>query len=133
MPRSLPGRPWTNVPNGAAGDHLLGSLTGQLQLATYLAVFLGFSGASIGGLWLTQRNQAISRDTELRANARSLEKHLLADRLLEKPATESATARQRRKQVTATNFASLVAELSKVDGGWAQVGFDPVGRRCVLG
>ena len=79
-------------------DHLLGSLTGQLQLATYLAVFLGFSGASIGGLWLTQRNQAISRDTELRANARSLETHLLADRLLEKPATESATARQRRKQ-----------------------------------
>ena len=37
-------------------QRLLGSLSGQLQLATYLAVFLGFSGASIAGLWLTQRN-----------------------------------------------------------------------------
>ena len=35
-------RPWR--------QQLLGSLQGQLQLATYLAVFLGFTGASVAGL-----------------------------------------------------------------------------------
>ena len=33
-------------------QQLLGSLQGQLQLATYLAVFVGFTGASIAGLWI---------------------------------------------------------------------------------
>ena len=66
-------------------QRLLGSLQGQLQLATYLAVFLGFSGASIAGLWLTQRHQANASDAELRANARSLERCLLAEGLLERP------------------------------------------------
>lgn len=80
-------------------QRLLGSLSGQLQLATYLAVFLGFSGASITGLWLTQRNQAISGDADLRANARSLEGCLLADRLLEVPAGESTGAKNRRLQL----------------------------------
>ena len=79
-------------------QRLLGSLPGQLQLATYLAVFVGFSGASIAGLWLTQRNQAISGDAELRANAKSLETCLLADGLLEVPANESAAALAARKQ-----------------------------------
>ena len=37
-------------------DQLLGSLQGQLQLATYLAVFIGFTGASSVGLWTGQRN-----------------------------------------------------------------------------
>mgnify|MGYP004258739813 CR=1 FL=1 len=37
-------------------DKLLGSLQGQLQLATYLAVFLGFTGASCAGLWVSERN-----------------------------------------------------------------------------
>ena len=79
-------------------QRLLGSLPGQLQLATYLAVFLGFSGASIAGLWLTQRNQAISGDAELRANAKSLETCLIADRLLEPPSQESPAAKARRKE-----------------------------------
>ena len=61
---------------------MLGSLSGQLQLATYLGVFLGFSGVSIAGLWLTQRNQAVLGDADLRANARSLETSLLAEHLL---------------------------------------------------
>ena len=79
-------------------QRLLGSLSGQLQLATYLAVFLGFSGASIAGLWLTQRNQVVSGDADLRASARSLETCLLADRLLEIPAGETGAARARRQQ-----------------------------------
>ena len=37
-------------------QRLLGSLQGQLQLATYLVVFLGFTGASSVGLWIGQRN-----------------------------------------------------------------------------
>ena len=37
-------------------QRLLGSLQGQLQLATYLVVFVGFSGASTAGLWVGQRN-----------------------------------------------------------------------------
>ncbi|GIR25264.1 MAG: hypothetical protein CM15mP39_10750 [Synechococcus sp.] len=37
-------------------QQLLGSLQGQLQLATYLVVFLGFTGASSVGLWIGQRN-----------------------------------------------------------------------------
>ena len=37
-------------------QHLLGSLQGQLQLATYLVVFLGFTGASSVGLLIGQRN-----------------------------------------------------------------------------
>jgi hypothetical protein len=37
-------------------ERLLGSLQGQLQLATYLVVFAGFTGASSVGLYLGQRN-----------------------------------------------------------------------------
>ena len=37
-------------------QQLLGSLQGQLQLATYLVVFLGFTGASSVGLLIGQRN-----------------------------------------------------------------------------
>ena len=37
-------------------QELLGSLQGQLQLATYLVVFLGFTGASSVGLLIGQRN-----------------------------------------------------------------------------
>ena len=43
-----PSRPWRR--------QLLGTLQGQLQLATYLTVFVGFTGASIAGLWIGQRN-----------------------------------------------------------------------------
>ena len=78
-------------------QRLLGSLQGQLQLATYLAVFLGFSGASIAGLWLTQRHQANASDAELRANARSLERCLLAEGLLE-PSTQTSPAARAKRQ-----------------------------------
>ena len=37
-------------------QRLLGSLQGQLQLATYLVVFACFTGASTAGLWVGQRN-----------------------------------------------------------------------------
>ncbi|MCB4407177.1 hypothetical protein [Synechococcus sp. MU1642] len=37
-------------------QRLLGSLKGQLQLATHLVVFLGFTGASSVGLLIDQRN-----------------------------------------------------------------------------
>ena len=37
-------------------QQLLGSLQGQLQLATYLVVFLGFTWASSVGLLIGQRN-----------------------------------------------------------------------------
>ena len=37
-------------------QQLLGSLQGQLQLATYLVVFLGFTGASSVGLLIGQHH-----------------------------------------------------------------------------
>ena len=79
-------------------QRLLCSLTGQLQLATYIAVFFGFSGASVASLWLNQRTLGLSTEEQLRANAKALESHLLADRLLEIRPNESAAARTARKQ-----------------------------------
>ena len=45
-------------------QQLLGSLQGQLQLATYLVVFLGFTGASPVGLLIGQRN-LLANDQQL--------------------------------------------------------------------
>ena len=45
-------------------QQLLGSLQGQLQLATYLVVFLGFTGASSVGLLIGQRN-LLANDRQL--------------------------------------------------------------------
>ena len=45
-------------------QRLLGSLKGQLQLATYLVVFLGFTGASSVGLLIGQRN-LLANDQQL--------------------------------------------------------------------
>ena len=53
--------------------HLLGSLQGQLQLATYLAVFIGFTGASGVGLWIGQRNLIQNDERELRRSADSIQ------------------------------------------------------------
>ena len=78
-------------------EHLLGSLLGQLQLATYTAVFIGFSGASISGLWLTQRSQALSGDSALRMNAKQLESELLNEGLLVWSADETADTRAQRE------------------------------------
>ncbi|MBL6802256.1 MAG: HAMP domain-containing histidine kinase [Synechococcus sp. BS307-5m-G38] len=62
---------------------LLGSLQGQLQLATYLAVFVGFTGASLAGLWIGQRSLIEDNAAELRRSADaiqlSLRKGSLAD------------------------------------------------------
>jgi signal transduction histidine kinase len=52
---------------------LLGSLQGQLQLATYLAVFLGFTGASSVGLWIGQRNLIQNNAKELRRSAEAIQ------------------------------------------------------------
>ena len=79
-------------------QRLLCSLTGQLQLATYIAVFLGFSGASVSSLWLNQRTLVLSTEEELRANAKSLERHLLADQLLEIRPNERPEARNAREK-----------------------------------
>ena len=58
-------RPWR--------QQLLGSLQGQLQLATYLAVFVGFTGASVAGLWIGQRNLIESSRRDLRQSAEAIE------------------------------------------------------------
>ncbi len=55
---------------------LLGSLQGQLQLATYLAVFIGFTGASSAGLWIGQRNLIQNDLRELRDSADSIQQCL---------------------------------------------------------
>ena len=55
---------------------LLGSLQGQLQLATYLAVFIGFTGASSAGLWIGQRNLIQNNLRELRRSADSIQQRL---------------------------------------------------------
>ena len=50
-------------------ERLLGSLQGQLQLATYLVVFVGFTGASTVGLYLGQRNVFFNERRLARTNA----------------------------------------------------------------
>ena len=61
---------------------LLGSLEGQLQLATYTAVLIGFTGATTTGLWLSNRNQIRNGEAELQANADHLNNNLEAHRHL---------------------------------------------------
>ena len=58
-------RPWR--------QQLLGSLQGQLQLATYLAVFVGFTGASIAGLWIGQRNLIDTTRRDLNQSAKAIQ------------------------------------------------------------
>ena len=55
---------------------LLGSLQGQLQLATYLVVFLGFTAASVAGLWVGQRNLIDNEVRTLRRSADSIQSGL---------------------------------------------------------
>ena len=57
---------------------LLGTLEGQLQLATYTAVLIGFTGATTTGLWLSNRNQIRNGEAELQANAEHLSNNLVA-------------------------------------------------------
>ena len=59
-------------------SQLLGSLEGQLQLATYTAVLIGFTGATTTGLWLSNRNQIRNGQAELQANAEHMSNNLVA-------------------------------------------------------
>lgn len=59
-------------------QQLLGSLQGQLQLATYLVVFLGFTGASSVGLLIGQRNLIQNEVRILRSSAASVQECLAA-------------------------------------------------------
>ena len=59
-------------------QRLLGSLQGQLQLATYLVVFVGFTGASAAGLWIGQRNLIQNEVRLLRSSADSVQECLAA-------------------------------------------------------
>ena len=54
-------------------QRLLGSLQGQLQLATYLVVFAGFTGASTAGLWVGQRNLIHNETQALQSSASSIQ------------------------------------------------------------
>jgi signal transduction histidine kinase len=60
-------------------QRLLGSLQGQLQLATYLVVFAGFTGASTAGLWVGQRNLIHNETQALRSSASSIQACLRAN------------------------------------------------------
>ena len=55
---------------------LLGSLQGQIQLATYLAVFVGFTGASCAGLLVSERTLFKEHSWELRLHTDSLARRL---------------------------------------------------------
>ena len=54
-------------------QRLLGSLQGQLQLATYLVVFAGFTGASTAGLWVGQRNLIHNETQTLLSSASAMQ------------------------------------------------------------
>ena len=58
-------------------SRLLGSLEGQLQLATYTAVMIGFTGATTTGLWLSNRNHIRNGEAELQANAEHVHQALI--------------------------------------------------------
>ena len=73
-------------------QQLLGSLQGQLQLATYLVVFLGFTGASSVGLLIGQRH--------LLANDQQMARQSIA--LCDK-AIRTSTAVKNKKTAPATN------------------------------
>ena len=58
-------------------SQLLGSLEGQLQLATYIAVLIGFTGATTTGLWLSNRTQIRNGEADLQANTEHLSNALV--------------------------------------------------------
>lgn len=52
-------------------------MLGQLQLATYAAVLLGFTAATSAGLWLSERTRLQMGEAELRAVSDLAAKHLM--------------------------------------------------------
>lgn len=59
---------------------LLGSLQGQLQLAAYLVVFAGFTGASTAGLLVGQRNLIHNETQTLRSSAGAIQTSLRSNK-----------------------------------------------------
>ena len=63
---------WHMHPSRHWKQRLTGSMLGQLQLATYAAVLLGFTAATSTGLWLSERTRLRAGEAELRAGSESL-------------------------------------------------------------
>ena len=85
-----PSRPWRR--------QLLGTLQGQLQLATYLAVFVGFTGASIAGLWIGQRNLIDSTRRDLNQSAKAIQTCLREAALAKIPTMAITTSSSTREK-----------------------------------
>ena len=77
-------------------QQLLGSLQGQLHLATYLVVFLGITGASSVGLLVSKRN--------LLANDQPLARKSKASRSATKPSVACKTTPSSSNQPPAPSF-----------------------------
>jgi signal transduction histidine kinase len=63
---------WGMNRSGRWRSHLTGTMLGQLQLATYAAVLLGFTGATSAGLLLSERSRLQVGEAELLAASDSL-------------------------------------------------------------
>ena len=63
---------WGMNRSGRWRSHLTGTMLGQLQLATYAAVLLGFTGATSDGLLLSERSRLHVGEAELLAASDSL-------------------------------------------------------------
>ena len=83
-------------------QRLLGSLQGQLQLATYLVVFAGFTGASTAGLWVGQRNLIHNETQTLRSSASAMQASLRSDQ----SASANADAANARMPLTILSSSS---------------------------
>ena len=62
-------------------SRLMATMLGQLQLATYTAVMLGFTGATSTGLWLSERSRLSVGKDRLMSASESLAQSLKADGL----------------------------------------------------
>ena len=58
-------------------QRLTGTMLGQLQLATYAAVLVGFTAATTAGLWLSERTRLKIGEEELRAGSDLVAEHLM--------------------------------------------------------
>ena len=63
---------WGMNRSGSWRSRLTGTMLGQLQLATYAAVLLGFTGATSAGLLLSERSRLSVGEAELLAASKSL-------------------------------------------------------------
>ena len=58
-------------------QRLTGTMLGQLQLATYAAVLVGFTAATTAGLWLSERTRLKIGEEELRSGSDLVAEHLM--------------------------------------------------------